>query len=64
MYRIEDSMELVEIGFYEYLSQNGICIIEWPENIYDELPKNRIEVKIERVSYDEENVRRITISEG
>jgi len=61
MYRIEDSMELVEIGFYEYLSSGGICIIEWPENIYDELPKNRIDIKIERVSYDEENLRRITI---
>ena len=63
MYRIEDPMELVEIGFYEYLSQNGICIIEWPENIYDELPKKRIDIKIERVSYDEENLRRVTITE-
>ena len=61
MYRIEDPSELVEIGFYEYLSNGGICIIEWPENIYDELPQMRIEVKIERISYDEEEKRRVTI---
>lgn len=61
MYRIEDLSELIEIGFYEYLSKGGICIIEWPENIYDELPKERIDVKIERVSFDEEQKRRVTI---
>lgn len=61
MYRIEDSSELIEIGFSEYLSKDGICIIEWPENIYDELPKQRIDVKIERVSFDEEQKRKVTI---
>ena len=62
MYRIEDTSELIEIGFYEYLQNGGICIIEWPENIYDELPKERIDIKIERVSFDEEEKRKITIS--
>lgn len=62
MYRIEDSSELIEIGFYEYLSNGGICIIEWPENICDELPEVRIDVKIERVSFDEEQKRRVTIN--
>lgn len=62
MYRIEDSAELTEIGFYEYLSSDGISIIEWPENIYEELPKSRIDVKIERVSFDEEQQRRVTIA--
>lgn len=61
MYRIEDASELIEIGFDEYLSKNGICIIEWPENIYDELPKKRIDVTIERVSFDEEQKRKVII---
>ena len=64
MYRIEDSSELIEIGFYEYLSNGGICIIEWPENIYDELPEERLEVRIERVSFDEEQKRKITITKS
>ena len=63
MYRIEDPYELTEIGFDEYLNKGGICIIEWPENIYDELPSRRIDVKIERVSFDDETQRRITIAE-
>ena len=63
MYRIEDAYELTEIGFDEYLNRDGICIIEWPENIYDELPQKRIDVKIERVSFDDETLRRITIAE-
>ncbi len=63
MYRIEDTSELVEIGFDEYLKKGGVCIIEWPQNIYDELPQNRIDVEIERVSFDDETLRRITITE-
>ncbi len=32
LYRIEDEQELEQIGFYEYLGGENICIIEWPEN--------------------------------
>lgn len=46
MYRIEDEDELIEIGFDEYLSSGGICIIEWPENVPNSLPKKRINIKI------------------
>ena len=52
MYRIEEEDELIEIGFDEYLSSGGICIIEWPENIPNSLPKNRINVKLMRAGND------------
>jgi len=29
LYRIEDPGELFEIGYYEYLEGDGVCIIEW-----------------------------------
>lgn len=48
MYRIEDEDELLEIGFEEYLNSGGICIIEWPENVKDSLPKKRIDIEILR----------------
>lgn len=48
MYRIEDEDELIEIGFEEYLNSGGICIIEWPENVKDSLPKKRIDIEIVR----------------
>ena len=31
LYRIKNIEELFEIGFEEYLNQDGICMIEWPE---------------------------------
>lgn len=48
MYRIEDEDELLEIGFEEYLTSGGVCIIEWPENVINSLPKKRIDIEILR----------------
>lgn len=56
MYRIEDEDELIEIGFDEYLNAGGICIIEWPENIKNSLPKNCVNVKILRDSFTERTI--------
>lgn len=56
MYRIEDEDELIEIGFDEYLNSNGICIIEWPENIPNSLPKRRINIKILRDNFSERTI--------
>ena len=56
MDRIEDEDELIEIGFDEYLNAGGICIIEWPENIPNSLPENRVNVKILRDSFTERTI--------
>ncbi len=56
MYRIEDEDELYELGFDEYLNAGGICIIEWPENIPNSLPKKRINVKILRDSFESRTI--------
>ena len=58
MYRIEDEDELYELGFDDYLNAGGICIIEWPENIPNWLPKKNIRVDI---SKDSETSRTIDI---
>lgn len=60
MYRIEDEDELLEIGFDEYLSSGGVCVIEWPQNVEKSLPKKRFEIEISKVS---ENERIITFNE-
>lgn len=40
MYRICDPLELEEIGYYEAIDDpNGVCVIEWAENIPSELPR-------------------------
>lgn len=56
MYRIEDEDELIEIGFDEYLNAGGICIIEWPENIPNSLPKKRVNIKISRGNLSDERI--------
>ena len=56
MYRIEDEDELIEIGFEEYLTNGGICIIEWPENIPNSLPKKRIEISFTKDTFTERTI--------
>ena len=31
LYRIENSLELIEIGFEDYINSGNYCFIEWPE---------------------------------
>lgn len=59
-YRIEESEEMYEIGFEEYIYGNGVCVIEWADVIKDILPRNYILVKIDVFG---ENKRIITIEE-
>ena len=57
LYRINDYDELVDIGFEEQI-ENGISLIEWPDNFMEYLPENKIIIRITRLS---ENSRKIVI---
>lgn len=43
-YRLESVKELLEIGFTEYLDDNGVCVIEWADRVKDLLPPDRYDV--------------------
>lgn len=43
VYRLENNNDF---GFSDYLNQDGICIIEWPEMIEEQLPEERLDVKV------------------
>ena len=45
LYRLKNSEELENIGFFDAL-KSGISLIEWPEIAVDFLPKNYLEIKI------------------
>ncbi len=47
LYRIGDPDELWALGFDDYLSPDGITVIEWPERAGDLLPPQTINVQIE-----------------
>ena len=55
VYRLADEDEFYDIGGEEYF-EKGICIIEWSKIIEDALPKNRIEVTIEKVDNNKRNI--------
>ncbi|MBO4953591.1 MAG: tRNA (adenosine(37)-N6)-threonylcarbamoyltransferase complex ATPase subunit type 1 TsaE [Clostridia bacterium] len=61
VYRLGGPDGLEDIGFYEYLGGDGICLIEWSELIESELPEYCYRVTITRLS---ENERKITITGG
>jgi len=46
MYRIEDLSELFNIGYEEYFYGDGVCLIEWPEMVAEEIPTSAINIKI------------------
>ena len=61
MYRINDEDELYSIGFYDYLDGNGICLVEWSENIEYALPESLLVVRIEKCDVSEPDKRSISI---
>lgn len=62
MYRLSDSDELFDLGWEDYLARNGVCAVEWSENVADVL-EDPITVTIERDPSDD-NRRCITITGG
>ena len=45
LYRIKNPFEIYELGMEDAV--NDICLIEWPQNALDLLPKNRLEIHFE-----------------
>ncbi len=62
MYRITDEDELWSIGFYDYLDRNGICLVEWSENIPFALPESYLKVEIEKDNVSDPDSRLITLT--
>ena len=50
VYRLDGSSN--EFGLNDYLNENGICIIEWPEMIEEQLPEERLDVKFKVIDDD------------
>lgn len=47
LYRIEEE-EMVELGYEEYFYGDGITVIEWPQRAGDLLPKERLEIELDK----------------
>ena len=59
VYRLPDSSALYDLAFDEYLSGEGVVVIEWADRITDALPPDRLDLVFSAVSYD---TRQITVT--
>ena len=53
LYRLNDYDELIDIGFEEQI-ENGISLIEWPDAFMDDIPGDKIIIKISRTENDDD----------
>ncbi len=60
MYRLRSADDLFDIGWEDYLERNGVCAVEWSENVAEAM-EEAITVYIEKTG---EDTRRITIEGG
>lgn len=47
LYRVEDADELELMGFRDYLREDALCFVEWPERGADALPSPDLSVRLE-----------------
>ena len=57
-YRIKRALEVLDIGFDDYIYSGNLCLMEWPELIEDFLPEETTIVKIMEI---ENGMRKIII---
>lgn len=56
-YRLESAQEAMDIGFEDYVYSGNYCLMEWPDLIFDYIPRPFVEITIEHT--DDENRRKI-----
>jgi len=48
-FRIKNKIDVLDIGFEEYLDSQNFCFIEWPNSIQNLLPNDINKIKIEYI---------------
>ena len=56
LYRLTDESELYEIGWDEYLSRNGLIVIEWGEKATNLLPEKYYKIVFEMLDETERKI--------
>ena len=55
-YRLTNCHEIAELGFDEYLHDNGICIAEWSERLGELLPPEYLSITFEHAGDDQRQI--------
>ena len=57
MYRVKGFFDLESTGFFDFLSQQAILIIEWSNNVLEYLPEQRIDVQITKLKDEKREIK-------
>lgn len=49
LYRLDDPDQLEDIGFYDVLEGDGVCVIEWGEQFAEQIGPDRLDVYLTRL---------------
>ncbi len=55
-YRLKNGMQAEALGLTEYFYSDGICLVEWAQNIADVLPEEYVTVNIRKLSETEREI--------
>lgn len=58
-YRLGDEDEFLNMGFEEYFSGGGVCVVEWADRIKGVFPETAIQIFLMRKDFSESDIRRI-----
>mgnify|MGYP001049331832 FL=1 len=56
MYRLGGADELFHIGWEDYLARNGVCAVEWSENVAEAIEPDAVRVSILRGEGDNDRI--------
>lgn len=48
MYRLENADALFDIGWEDYLDRDGVCAVEWSEQVSEAMPSDTVWVRLAR----------------
>jgi tRNA threonylcarbamoyladenosine biosynthesis protein TsaE len=60
VYRILDPDEMFEIGYEDYFFGEGVCVVEWADQIEELLPEDAMIIRIERGESETERIYKCT----
>ena len=55
-YRLKNGAQAEQLGLTDYFYANGVCLIEWAQNIAEVLPQSVITVTIEKLGGDKRRI--------
>ncbi len=59
LYRLDDPLEILDLGFEEYFSGSGVCVVEWADRAEEVWPAEHLRIGFTMVS---ETQRRLLMS--